>query len=263
MQAGADQPQAPAAIRTGLGVIFVALELRRSTFLITALSPGGGSALSNSRRGRGCERGRPFRSSSSRKLAATDSGSILCSRRKQSKATPSIRLRSRHRAGAGGSGGKSSRPAMPRPSRQRRAKPSPSPWTMDPSTPAKRRAPRRPSASAGSRPNGWRNMRPSSTTSSAIGKPLRPIVSPTKPSTAATASKPRSARTSRPSIQAENPNRWPIGESPLSSFKYGSPFYPPRAPLRVPLRRAWDARGRFWPNPPRSRRIPSARRLPR
>jgi len=171
MQAGADQPQAPAAIRTGLGVIFVALELRRSTFLITALSPGGGSALSNSRRGRGCERGRPFRSSSSRKLAATDSGSILCSRRKQSKATPSIRLRSRHRAGAGGSGGKSSRPAMPRPSRQRRAKPSPSPWTMDPSTSAKRRAPRRPSASAGSRPNGWRNMRPSSTTSSAIGKP--------------------------------------------------------------------------------------------
>src|SRR5271166_622083 len=41
MQAIANQPQAPTAIRTDLGAIFVSLELSRSTWLITSLSPGG------------------------------------------------------------------------------------------------------------------------------------------------------------------------------------------------------------------------------
>jgi len=39
-------PEAPAAIRTDLGAIFVSLELSRSTWLITSLSPGAGEKLS-------------------------------------------------------------------------------------------------------------------------------------------------------------------------------------------------------------------------
>lgn len=42
----ADQPKAPAAIRVDLGAIFVSLELSRSTWLITSLSPGGGERMS-------------------------------------------------------------------------------------------------------------------------------------------------------------------------------------------------------------------------
>jgi transposase len=40
MHCAADQPQAPTAIRTDLGAIFVSLELSRSVWLITSLSPG-------------------------------------------------------------------------------------------------------------------------------------------------------------------------------------------------------------------------------
>lgn len=46
MQFAAAQPQAPTAIRTHLGAIFVSLELSRSSWLITSLSPGGGEKLS-------------------------------------------------------------------------------------------------------------------------------------------------------------------------------------------------------------------------
>jgi transposase len=46
MQIAADQPEAPTAIRTDLGAIFVSLELSRSTWLITSLSPGGGEKMS-------------------------------------------------------------------------------------------------------------------------------------------------------------------------------------------------------------------------
>ncbi len=47
MQTVADgQPAAPTAIRNDLGVIFVSLELSRSTWLITSLSPGGGEKMS-------------------------------------------------------------------------------------------------------------------------------------------------------------------------------------------------------------------------
>ena len=46
MQTVANRPEAPTAIRTDLGAIFVSLELSRSTWLITSLSPGGGEKMS-------------------------------------------------------------------------------------------------------------------------------------------------------------------------------------------------------------------------
>src|SRR5450631_4511053 len=46
MQTVADRPEAPSAIRNDLGAIFVSLELSRSTWLITSLSPGGGEKMS-------------------------------------------------------------------------------------------------------------------------------------------------------------------------------------------------------------------------
>jgi transposase len=46
MQFATDRPQVPTAIRTDLGAIFVSLELSRSTWLITSLSPGGGEKMS-------------------------------------------------------------------------------------------------------------------------------------------------------------------------------------------------------------------------
>ena len=46
MQSIADQSEEPTAIRTNLGAIFVSLELSRSTWLITSLSPGGGEKMS-------------------------------------------------------------------------------------------------------------------------------------------------------------------------------------------------------------------------
>ena len=46
MQIVTDLPQAPNAVRTDLGAIFVSLELSRSTWLITSLSPGGGAKMS-------------------------------------------------------------------------------------------------------------------------------------------------------------------------------------------------------------------------
>ena len=39
-------PKAPTAIRIDLGAIFVSLELSRSKWLITSLSPGGGEKMS-------------------------------------------------------------------------------------------------------------------------------------------------------------------------------------------------------------------------
>jgi transposase len=46
MQVIADRPKTPSAIRSDLGAIFVSLELSRSTWLITSLSPGGGEKMS-------------------------------------------------------------------------------------------------------------------------------------------------------------------------------------------------------------------------
>src|SRR5260370_32582986 len=46
MQVAADRAAAPTVIQTDLRAIFVALELSRSTWLITSLSPGGGEKMS-------------------------------------------------------------------------------------------------------------------------------------------------------------------------------------------------------------------------
>lgn len=46
MPVAARQPEAPTAIRTHLGAIFVSMELSRSKWLITSLSPGGGEKMS-------------------------------------------------------------------------------------------------------------------------------------------------------------------------------------------------------------------------
>jgi transposase len=46
MQIKPDRPETPNAIRNDLGAIFVSLELSRSTWLITSLSPGGGEKMS-------------------------------------------------------------------------------------------------------------------------------------------------------------------------------------------------------------------------
>src|SRR5437763_4864712 len=46
MRAAADRADAPTAIQTDLRAIFVSLELSRSTWLITSLSPSGGEKMS-------------------------------------------------------------------------------------------------------------------------------------------------------------------------------------------------------------------------
>jgi transposase len=46
MQVVAHRTETPSAIRSDLGAIFVSLELSRSTWLITSLSPGGGEKMS-------------------------------------------------------------------------------------------------------------------------------------------------------------------------------------------------------------------------
>jgi transposase len=46
MQVIADRPEAPSAIRSDLAAIFVSMELSRSSWLITSLSPGGGEKMS-------------------------------------------------------------------------------------------------------------------------------------------------------------------------------------------------------------------------
>src|SRR5207249_8508629 len=46
MNVGADKSQPSTAIHTDLGAIFVSLELSRSSWLITSLSPGGGEKMS-------------------------------------------------------------------------------------------------------------------------------------------------------------------------------------------------------------------------
>ena len=46
MRIATDRPQAPTAIRTNLGAIFLSMELSRTTWLLTSLSPGGGERMS-------------------------------------------------------------------------------------------------------------------------------------------------------------------------------------------------------------------------
>src|SRR5208282_6869407 len=46
MPTAADRPEALTAIQTNLAAIFISLELSRSIWLITSLSPGGGEKMS-------------------------------------------------------------------------------------------------------------------------------------------------------------------------------------------------------------------------
>jgi len=46
VQTTAHQPQAPTAIRTDLGAIFVSMELSRTSWLLTSVSPGDGERMS-------------------------------------------------------------------------------------------------------------------------------------------------------------------------------------------------------------------------
>src|SRR6266478_6168576 len=96
MNLGADKSKPLTAIHTDLGAIFVSLELSRSSWLITSLSPGGGEKMSKHtvpggdvsgllqrfaqlrEKARVHGRGRSSRSSSSRKLDSMASGSIGC-----------------------------------------------------------------------------------------------------------------------------------------------------------------------------------------
>ena len=105
------QPQDQTAIRTDLGAIFVSLELSRSTWLITSLSPGDGERLSKHLVSAGDIGGllalvaqlqqkaaarldRSFRSSRSKRPAWTGSGSIGFWIAKGLKAMSSTRRRS-------------------------------------------------------------------------------------------------------------------------------------------------------------------------
>ena len=46
METTTDRPVEPTAVRTDLGAIFVSLELSRSSWVVTALLPGGGEKMS-------------------------------------------------------------------------------------------------------------------------------------------------------------------------------------------------------------------------
>jgi len=46
MQIRPDRPEAPSAIRSDLGAIFLSMELSRSNWVITSLSPGSGEKMS-------------------------------------------------------------------------------------------------------------------------------------------------------------------------------------------------------------------------
>src|ERR1051325_4529080 len=104
MQVVADRAAEPIAIQTDLRAIFVSVELSRSTWLITSLSPGGGEKMSKhsvaagdiagllrrfaqlKEKARARTGGIP-RLSSSRRPASTASGSIGCCSPKGSRAT--------------------------------------------------------------------------------------------------------------------------------------------------------------------------------
>jgi len=115
----ANTTKAPAAIRVDLAAIFVSLELSRSKWLVTSLSPGGGERMSrhivsgatfrvcsitsqscNERRK--CGQGRASGSYQSRKLVWMDSGYIGSSNAKASRVMSSTRHPLPHRVAVGG-----------------------------------------------------------------------------------------------------------------------------------------------------------------
>jgi len=118
MQTAADHPEAPTAIRHDLGAIFISLELSRSTWLITSLSPGGGEKMSkHSVRGGNvagllerfaqlqekarARTGRTFPIIVIQEAGWTAFGFIVCCRMKGSRATWSIQPRLQHHVDAG------------------------------------------------------------------------------------------------------------------------------------------------------------------
>ena len=117
MQIVTDRPQAPTAIRTDLRAIFVSLELSRSTWLVTSLSPGGGEKMSKHTVRSGDVAGLRTRFSQLKDKVQVRMGQVVpiiviqeagldgfgstdCCRTKGSKATLLIPLQSRRRAGA-------------------------------------------------------------------------------------------------------------------------------------------------------------------
>ena len=119
MNVVADKFEPLTAIHTDLGAIFVSLELSRSSWLITSLSPGGGEKMSKHSVPGGdfaglMERfaqlqkkarlrtGLAFALSLYKRPASTGFGFTGRSRTKASKATSSARPRLQPRAGAGG-----------------------------------------------------------------------------------------------------------------------------------------------------------------
>jgi transposase len=103
MQVAAAEAKAPISIRTDLCAIFVSLELSRSIWLITSLSPGAGEKMSKhsvsggdtaglfrrfadlQQKARG-RAGRTFLSSAFKRPALTAFGSTVCWKGKESKA---------------------------------------------------------------------------------------------------------------------------------------------------------------------------------
>ena len=118
MAAAVDRPEAPSPIRTDLGAIFVSLELSRSTWLITSLSPGGAKLSKHSVRGSDVaallerfahlkEKARARTGEVFPLIVIQEAGldGFWIHRVLQSEgieSMSSIRLQSRHRAGAGG-----------------------------------------------------------------------------------------------------------------------------------------------------------------
>ena len=115
-----DHPfEEPTAIRTNLGAIFVSLELSRSTWLITSISPGGGEKMSKHGVAAGniaallmrlselkqkafARTGNPFMSSLFRRRGWMGFGFIACCRAKGLRAMSSIRPQLRpHDVGGG------------------------------------------------------------------------------------------------------------------------------------------------------------------
>ena len=118
MPAVADRHDAPTAIQSNLAAIFISLELSRSIWLVTSLSPGSAEKMSKHSVGRGrrgaagalfgaeaegvrADRKILSRSLSFTKRVSTASGFIACCKAKELKATSSTPPRLRRRADGG------------------------------------------------------------------------------------------------------------------------------------------------------------------
>ena len=110
MQFAADRLEAPTAIRTDLGAIFISLELSRSSWVVTSLSPGGGEKMSKHTVRGGDVAGLLKCFAQLREKAKGRTGKVFpliviqeaaCYKMKGSKAMLLIQPRLQHRAGGG------------------------------------------------------------------------------------------------------------------------------------------------------------------